>query len=64
MDDDLVFEEVGFDGPKPPLAPFGGAYFLDRMRLDRTVGLELLEVGIENRLILFAESLARTMVAE
>jgi hypothetical protein len=34
------------------------------MRLDRTVGLELLEVGIENRLILFAESLARTMVAE
>ena len=50
----LIGEQAGFDGPDAAQAPAGDGHGLDQIRLDGVGGLELLDVGVEEELELFA----------
>ena len=52
LDEYLVLDKIGFDGPEASLAPFSGDHFLDQIELDWSYGLELLDVGVQHFLIL------------
>jgi len=51
--EDFFFEEIGFDGPQAALSPFGGDHFFEEIELGLTLGLELLDVGIQHFAMLF-----------
>ena len=47
----FVFQNGGFDGQDAAQAPAGGGHGVDQFRLDAAVGIELMDVGIEEELV-------------
>jgi len=54
LEGDLFIEQGGFDGPGAPLAPVGGAHFLDHVELDFVGGLETVDVLLQENQEVFA----------
>jgi hypothetical protein len=50
----FVVEQGGFDGGDAAQAPAGGGHGLDQIDLDAALGMELVGVGIEQSLEVFA----------